>query len=268
MAQGAAIQAGILQGDVKDVLLLDVTPLTLGIETLHGQATPLIDKNTTIPASNTRTFQTAENNQTTVQINVFQGERPIAADNKSLGTFILDGIPPMPQGQAHVEVTFDIDANGILNVTAKEKTTGKENSIKIEGSSGLSDDEINKMKADAEANAESDKQKKELIDAKNAAEQIVSMATKAIEDAGDKVGEDITKPINEKIEAVRAVKDGEDKAAIDTAVEELSKEVQKIGEAMQAEAGTEAAGQEGGPAQPEAQEAEVVDENEDEEKKD
>ena len=235
VAQGAAIQAGILQGDVKDVLLLDVTPLTLGIETMGGVATPLIEKNTTIPASQSQTFSTAADNQTSTEIHVVQGERPMASDNKSLGRFVLDGIPPAPRGVPQVEVTFDLDANGILKVTAKDKTSGKENSIRIEGSSGLSEDEVNKMKADAEENAESDKKKKELIDTRNMADTTIAMTEKALTDAGDKVDEETKKGINEKLEALKSVKDGDDKEAIEKATQELGSEVQKISAMMQNE---------------------------------
>ena len=257
VAQGAAIQAGILQGDVKDVLLLDVIPLTLGIETMGGVATPLIEKNTTIPASKSQVFSTAADNQTSTEIHVVQGERPMASDNKSLGRFVLDGIPPAPRGVPQIEVTFDIDANGILNVAAKDKTSGKENSIKIEGSSGLSDEEIEKMKAEAEANADDDKKKKDLIDTRNAADQVVFMSEKALKDAGDKVPEDVKKGIEEKIEAVNKAKEGDDKAVIDSAAQELSTEVQKIAEFMKEENKESEEG-----ADSEAQDAEVVEEDE------
>ena len=263
VAQGAAIQAGILQGDVKDVLLLDVIPLTLGIETMGGVATPLIEKNTTIPASKSQVFSTAADNQTSTEIHVVQGERPMANDNKSLGRFVLDGIPPAPRGVPQIEVTFDIDANGILNVKAKDKTSGKENSIRIEGSSGLSEDEINKMQADAEANAEEDAKKKELVDVRNAADQMIFMSEKSLEDAGEKVPEDVRAGIEEKIQALKDVKDKDDKESIENASKELSTEIQKIAEYMQEE---QAAGEGGeGNQADDVQDAEVVDE---EEKKD
>jgi molecular chaperone DnaK len=263
VALGAAIQAGILQGDVKDVLLLDVTPLTLGIETMGGVATPLIEKNTTIPASQSQVFSTAADNQTSTEIHVVQGERPMAADNKSLGKFVLDGIPPAPRGVPQIEVTFDLDANGILQVKAKDKTSGKENSIRIEGSSGLSEDEINKMQADAEAHAEEDAKKKELVELRNSADQTIFMAEKALTDAGESVDEDTKKAIQEKIDALKEVKDKDDQDEIKQKMEGLSTEVQKIAEQMaQSQAGqAEQAGEgEQGDTNADAQDAEVVDE--------
>lgn len=232
VATGAAIQAGILQGDVKDVLLLDVIPLSLGIETLGGVATKLIERNTTIPASKSQVFSTAADNQTSVEIHVVQGERPMAADNKTLGRFILDGIPPAMRGAPQIEVNFDIDANGILNVKAKDKTTGKEQSIKIEASSGLSDEEVEKMKQDAEAHTEEDNKKKELIDVRNTGEQLMYTAEKALKDAGDKVPADIVSAVNEKIADVKKANEGSDLDAMKKATEALSTEMQKIGEAM------------------------------------
>ena len=232
VALGAAIQAGILQGDVKDVLLLDVIPLSLGIETMGSVATKLIDKNTTIPASKSQVFSTAADNQTQVEIHVVQGERPMAGDNKSLGRFILDGIPPAPRGMPQIEVSFDIDANGILSVKAKDKASGKEQSIRIEGSSGLSDEEIEKMNKDAELHAEEDKKKKEKADIRNLADQTVAVAEKALKDAEGKISDDIKKGVEEKIEALKKVKDGDDMEAIKKASEELGTEMQKIGTAM------------------------------------
>lgn len=233
VALGAAVQAGVLAGDVRDVLLLDVIPLSLGIETLGGVATKLIEKNTTIPSNKSQVFSTAADNQTSVEIHIVQGERPMASDNKSLGRFILDGVPPAPRGMPQVEVSFDVDANGILKVTAKDKASGKSQSIKIEASSGLKDEDIKKMQADAELHAEEDKKKKEVVDIKNTAEMIIYTAEKAVKDAGDKVPADIKTAVETKVTALRAVKDGADAEAIKKATEELSAEMSKIGEAMQ-----------------------------------
>lgn len=232
VAIGAAVQAGVLQGDVKDVLLLDVIPLTLGIETLGGVRTPLIDRNTTIPTSKSQVFSTAADNQPSVEIHVLQGEREMSTDNKSLGRFILDGIPPAPRGVPQVEVTFDVDANGILNVKAVDKGTNKEQSIRIEASSGLSDDEVEKMTKDAEQHAEEDKKKKDSVEKRNAAETLIYSTEKAVSEVGDKVSEDDKKAVQEKIDALKAVKDGDDMDAIQKATEELSKDAQKIGEAL------------------------------------
>ena len=236
VALGAAVQAGVLQGDVKDVLLLDVTPLTLGIETLGGIRTPLIERNTTIPTSKSQIFSTAADNQTSVEIHVLQGEREMAQDNKTLGRFILDGIPPAPRGMPQIEVSFDIDANGILNVKATDKSTGKQQHITITASTGLSEEEIERMKRDAQEHAEEDKKKKELVDARNLAEHLVFTAEKAIKDAGDKIGDDIKKPIQEKISAVKSAKDGDDIEVIKRSCDELSSVMQKIGEAMASQA--------------------------------
>jgi molecular chaperone DnaK len=232
VAVGAAIQGGIMQGDVRDVLLLDVTPLSLGIETLGQVMTKMIEKNTTVPVSKSQIFSTAADNQPSVEIHVLQGERPMSADNKTLGRFILDGIPPAPRGVPQVEVTFDIDANGILNVTAKDKATGKAQTIRIEGSSGLTEDEKKRMTSDAEKFAAEDAKKKELVDVKNAAESLIYIAEKALKDAGDKVSAEDKKSVEEKIEAVKKVKDGTDTDAIKKATEELSTAAQKVGEAM------------------------------------
>ena len=232
VALGAAVQAGVLQGDVKDVLLLDVIPLSLGIETLGGVATKLVERNTTIPSSKSQVFSTAADNQTSVEIHIVQGERPMASDNKSLGRFILEGIPPAPRGMPQVEVTFDVDANGILNVTAKDNASGKTQSIRIEASSGLKDEDIKKMQADAELHAEEDKNKKELVEVKNSSEMTIYSAEKALKDNEAKIPTELKDSVNAKITALRGVKDGSDKTSIETALQELSAEMSKIGEAM------------------------------------
>ncbi|MBI3114467.1 MAG: molecular chaperone DnaK [Candidatus Harrisonbacteria bacterium] len=232
VAVGAAVQAGILGGEVKDILLLDVTPLSLGIETLGGVCTRLIEKNTTVPTAKAQTFSTAADNQMSVEIHVLQGEREMAADNKTLARFILDGIPPAPRGVPQVEVTFDIDANGILSVSAKDKASGKTQSVRIEASTALSKDEIEKLKAEAAAHAGEDKKKKEAIEIKNQAEQLVYVSEKALKDAGDKVPAEVKTTITEKIDKVKSVKDGGDAAAIRSAIDELSAAIQKIGQAM------------------------------------
>lgn len=253
VAKGAAIQAEILSakeegraatGDVKDILLLDVTPLTLGIETLGSVSTPLIERNTTVPTSKSQVFSTAADNQTTVEIHVLQGERSMAADNRTLGRFMLDGIPPSPRGMPQVEVTFDIDANGILTVTAKDKASGKSQNIVIKDSSALNKEEIEKMKKEAEAFAVQDKQKKELIDLRNQADSVVYTAEKSLKDAGDKAPVDVKKLVEDKIAAIKAVKDGNDAGALKKALDELQAELSKIGEAMYkgAAAGNQAPG--------------------------
>jgi molecular chaperone DnaK len=232
VALGAAVQAGVLQGDVKDVLLLDVIPLSLGIETMGGVATKLVEKNTTIPTSKSQIFSTAADNQTSVEIHITQGERPLASDNKSLGRFILDGIPPAPRGVPQVEVTFDVDANGILNVKAKDKTSGKEQSIRIEASSGLSDEDIKRMQGDAVAHAEEDKKKMELIEAKNMADVMIHTAEKALKDAGDKVSAELRKEIEDAINDVKSARGGDNLETIKKTSETLSDKMMKIGEAM------------------------------------
>lgn len=232
VASGAAIQGGIMQGDVKDVLLLDVIPLSLGIETMGGVSTKLIERNTTIPTQRSQTFSTAADNQTQVEIHITQGERAMASDNKSLGRFILDSIPPAPRGMPQIEVTFDVDANGILNVTAKDKSTGKEQSIRIEASSGLSDADIESMQNDAKTHEDEDKEKRELVEAKIVAEQLVYTAEKSLKDFGDKVEGAIKKDVEEKISALKKANEGSDRQAIRTASDELSTAMQKIGEAM------------------------------------
>jgi molecular chaperone DnaK len=232
VAIGAAIQAGIFQGDVKDVLLLDVIPLAFGIETMGGVSTKLIEKNTTIPASKTQVFSTAADNQTSVEIHILQGERPMASDNKSLGRFMLDGIPPAPRGMPQVEVTFDVDANGILSVKAKDKTTGREQSVRIEARSSLTKEEIEKMKKDAEANASEDAAKRDLIEARNLADQLIYTSEKAIRDAGDKLAADLKKEIEDKIAELKKVKEGSDLNALKQATVNLSQTLQKMGPAM------------------------------------
>ena len=232
VAQGAAIQAGILQGDVKDVLLLDVTPLSLGIETLGGVFTKLIDKNTTIPTKKSQVFSTADDNQTAVTIRVCQGEREMAADNKLLGNFDLIGIPPAPRGVPQIEVTFDIDANGIVNVSAKDKGTGKEQQIKIQASGGLSEDEIDKMVKEAEANAESDKKKRENIDAKNQADSMIHSAEKNLNEFGDKVSDQEKNAIENDIKNLKDAIASDDSEKIKSGLEALTQSSMKLGEAM------------------------------------
>ena len=229
VAIGAAIQAGVLGGDVKDILLLDVTPLSLSIETLGGVATPQIERNTTIPTRKSQVFSTASDNQTQVEIHVLQGERPMAADNKSLGQFILDGIPPAPRGVPQIEVTFDIDANGILKVTASDKATGRSQHITITASSGLSDEEVEKMRKDAEAHAEEDLKRKSLIEARNNADNTAYAGEKALKEFGDKVPEDVKSEIEAKIADVKKAAEGEDVEAMKIATDLLGEAIQKIG---------------------------------------
>lgn len=240
VAMGAAVQGGVLQGDVKDVLLLDVIPLSLGLETLGGVATKLIERNTTVPTSKQQIFSTAADSQPSVEIHVVQGEREMATDNKTLGRFILDGIPPAPRGVPQIEVSFDVDANGILNVKAIDKGTGKEQSIRIEAASGLSEDEIERMKKEAEEHAEEDKKKKEAVDAKNQADQMIFTAEKLLKDEEVKVSDDDKKTLEEKIEALKKIKDGDDIEAITAATTELSESASKIGAAMYEKAQKEA----------------------------
>jgi len=232
VAIGAAVQAGILQGEMKEVLLLDVTPLSLGIETLGGVNTILIPKNTTVPAGKTQIFSTAADNQSSVEIHVLQGERPLAINNKSLGRFMLDGVPPSPRGVPQIEVSFDIDANGILNVSAKDKATGKSQSIRIEDSCGLSKEEVEKMRKEAEVHAAQDQQKKELIEARNLADNLIYTSEKTLKEAGDKVSQEPRKEIEEKIADLKKVKDSDNIEELKTKTQDLSQAIQKIGSEM------------------------------------
>jgi len=232
VAIGAAVQAGVLTGEVKDVVLLDVTPLTLGVETLGGVSTPLITRNTTVPTSKSEVFSTAADNQTSVEINILQGERPMAADNKSLGRIILDGIPPAPRGVPQVEVNFDIDANGILNVSAKDKATGKSQSIRITSSTGLSQDEIEKMTKEAEAHSKEDQEKKDKIETRNKADNMIYVAEKSLKDAEGKVGDDVKKEVEEKISALKGILESGGKEELESKTKDLSDSLSKIGQAM------------------------------------
>jgi molecular chaperone DnaK len=261
VALGAAVQGGILGGDVKDILLLDVIPLSLGIETMGGVATHLIEKNTTIPTSRSQVFSTAADNQTSTEIHIVQGERAMAADNKSLGRFVLDGIPPAPRGIPQVEVTFDVDANGILNVKAKDKASGKENTIRIEASTGLSKDDIERMKKEAEAHEGDDKKKKELIEVRNTADQAIYTAEKSLRESKDKLSAELVASVETKIGALRLSKDKDDMNVIKTDTDALSMELAKVhDEIAKSNPQAEAAPQGGESAGPEsAQEGEVKD---------
>lgn len=232
VAIGAAIQAGILQGDVKDILLVDVIPLSLSIETMGGVATKIIERNTAIPTSRSQTFSTAADNQPSVEIHITQGERAMSVDNKSLGRFMLDGIPPAPRGMPQIEVTFDVDASGILTVKAKEKTTGKEQSIRIEGSTGLSKADIEKMKADADAHAADDEKRRGLVEARNLADQAIYAAEKAVKENGEKAGPEVVKEVQDAIDAAKTARSSEDASTITSATEKLSSTMMKIGEAL------------------------------------
>jgi molecular chaperone DnaK len=246
VAVGAAIQAGVLKGEVKDVLLLDVTPLTLGIETLGGVMTSLITRNTTIPTSKSQVFSTAADSQTSVEIHVLQGERPMAAQNKSIGRFILDGILPAPRGMPQIEVTFDIDANGILNVSAKDKGSGREQRITITASSGLTKDEIDKMVKESELHSEDDRRRREEIEVRNQGDSLAYQAEKTLREHGDKVSAEIRSEIDGKVAAVRSALQSGDVAQIRSATEALGQSLQKIGQAVYGAAG----GPGGGPGEP------------------
>jgi molecular chaperone DnaK len=259
VAVGAAIQAGVLQGDVKDVLLLDVTPLSLGIETLGGVFTRLIDRNTTIPTKKSQVFSTAEDGQTAVTIRVFQGEREMASDNKLLGQFDLIGIPPAPRGVPQIEVTFDIDANGIVNVQAKDKGTGKEQQIRIQASGGLSEADIQKMVKDAEAHAEEDKKRKAQVEAKNHAEALVHSTEKTLAEHGGKVGEADRRAIENAMADLKEALKGNDAEAITAKTNALAQASMKLGEAMYKQSAEQPAGGDGGPGGPEAKKDDVVD---------
>ncbi len=268
VAIGAAVQAGILQGDVKDILLLDVNPLSLGIETLGGVATPLIAKNTTIPTNKTQVFSTAADNQPSVEIHVLQGERPMAADNKTLGRFMLDGLPPSGRGIPQIEVSFDIDANGILEVSAKDKATGKSQSVRIESSAGVSEEEIEKMKKDAEVHAEEDKKKKEAIETKNNADSLINSCEKTIKESGDKIAEDIKKEIEQKIEDLKKSKEGDNIEEIKTKTTELSEAIQKVGADLYKQAQEQKpAAEEGKPQEEDSKEEEGKEQKPEEENK-
>lgn len=274
VAVGAAVQGGVLAGDVKDVLLLDVTPLSLSIETMGGVATKMIERNTTIPTSKSQVYSTASDSQTSVEINVLQGEREFAADNKSLGRFVLDGIPPAPRGVPQIEVTFNIDANGIVNVNAKDKATGKEQHITIQNSGNLSEEEVKRMQAEAEANAETDKKKKDLVEAKNQLDGTIYTAEKTIKDAGDKAKDEDKKALEDAITEAKTKLESENPDELKKAAEELSTKMQTVGAAMYQAAAADAPGGDAAPEEVESTEAdgktsapvegEVVDETKEE----
>jgi molecular chaperone DnaK len=250
-----------MTGETKDVVLLDVTPLTLAIETAGGIATPMIERNTTVPTSKSQVFSTYSDNQTQVEIHVLQGERPMARDNKSLGTFTLDGIPPAPRGVPQIEVTFDLDANGILTVKAKDKATGKEQSISITGSTGLTKEEVEKMKEEAEKNAEKDKEEKEKIEVKNQAEHMIYTSEKALKDGGDKVPADVKTDVEGKIKDLKDSLEKGTKDEIDAKLKTLSESLQKIGESMYKQNPEQGAEQPADQASPEGSEEKKEDES-------
>ncbi len=262
VALGAAIQAGIFQGDVHDITLVDVIPLSLGIETMGGVATKLIEKNTHIPTKREQIFSTAADSQTSVEIHITQGERPMASDNKSLGRFILDGIPPAPRGVPQVEVIFDVDSNGVLKVTAKDKSTNKEQTIRIEAASSLTPEDIERMKQDAETHATEDAKKKELIESRNLADQMMYTAEKALQDHKEKISAEIKDGVEGKIKALREVRDKDDNEAIKTATQALNTEMQKIGESMQQQAQGAGGPQQGAAEEPNVRDADVSDSGE------
>jgi molecular chaperone DnaK len=260
VAVGAAIQAGVLGGEVKDVLLLDVTPLTLSIETLGGVATPLIERNTTIPTKKSQIFSTAADMQTSVEIKVGQGERPMAADNKLLGNFILDGIPPAPRGVPQIEVTFDIDADGILDVSAEDKATGREQHITITASSGLSKEEVEQMVKDAEQYAAEDRKRKERVEARNMADSMIYQAEKILREQGDKVPANVKSDVESKISSLRAILDSGSTDELENKAQELGMALQQIGAAMYEQAGptTPPPGEEGGPPPGEGGDEDII----------